>query len=110
MVDIKRNKPIAQFIEERKTLHLRETSEIDVRTLLLHIQHAIETLFNLFQFTLLLSGMQNILHRILLHLFYPITCHTECLTIHQVRHNLLLYGLGILFGIETEDYLLLQFC
>ena len=109
MIRIERHKPVAQLIEEGEALHLGEASEIDIRTLFLHIHHPLETGFHLFQFALLFSRMQNILHRILFRLFDTITRHTERLVLHQIRHNLPLDGLCIMFCIHTEHNLLLKF-
>ena len=48
MIRIERHKPVAQLIEEGEALHLGEASEIDIRTLFLHIHHPLETGFHLF--------------------------------------------------------------
>ena len=47
-------------------LHLRETTEIDVRTSLLHLLHFLEALFQLFHRLICSIGMQYILHRVFL--------------------------------------------
>ena len=47
MLEEEGQEPVAYAAEERETLHLLEAAEVDVRPLLLHVQHAVHALLKL---------------------------------------------------------------
>ena len=107
MLHIKRYEPVHRVLEECKPLHLRETSEVDVRTLFLHTLHPTVVLLQLFHPAFLGIRMQNILHRIVLNLLNTISGNLEIAVIKQSRQYFLLNGLIVFLCIHTEIYLLL---
>ena len=110
MIYIIRCKPVDNLIEERESLHLRETSEIDIGALLLHVDHLAETSFHLFQFLLVLTWMQYFVECTLFVLFqHTTTCYVQILSLYHIGHYLLLYHVAILVGTQTEVHLFLQF-
>ena len=61
MVSIVRHKPVAYILEKREPLHLRKTTEVDIRALFLHLLHLLEALLHLFHTAFLCVRMQYIL-------------------------------------------------
>ena len=102
MIHIKRYEPVHSVLEECKPLHLRETSEVDVRTLFLHALHPTVVLLQLLHPAFLGIGMQNILHRIVLNLLDTISGNLEIAVIKQSRQYFLLNGLIVFLCIHTE--------
>ena len=108
MVHIERYEPITDLLKERKALHLRETTEIDVGTLFLHLLHPLETFLQLFHPPFFLIGMKDVIQRMFLHFLDTITCHAKTIVLQQIGHNLPLDGLVVLLSIYTQDNLMLQ--
>ena len=70
MLGKERIEPIGYTAEERKPLHLRKAAEIDVRALLLHVDHLAETCLHGFHGMLGGSRIKDILHGVFLLLGY----------------------------------------
>ena len=108
MVFIERHEPVHQFVEEREALHLRETAEIDIRSLLLHVHHLLETLFHPFQLLLLGVRMQDVVQFVgLLFLQHTVAVQMKPLLIQYLGHDFGLYRLVVALGIDAEHQLLL---
>ena len=108
MFDIEGHKPVAELREERETFHLRETTEIDIRTLFLHLLHPLELLFHLLHPPFFFIGMEDIIQRMVLHFLNTVPRHPETVVLQQVGHNLSLDGLVVFLGIDTQNDLMLQ--
>ena len=78
--------------------------------MLLHSGHLLDTLLHLLDLPLLTAGVQDILHRVFLVLHDTVGGNPEVLVLDELRHDLLLDGACVLVRIDTEGYLLLQFC
>ena len=110
VIYIIRCKPVDNLIEERESLHLRETSEIDIGALLLHIYHLAETSFHLLKFLLVLAWMQYFVEGALFVLLHNTTTHyVQILSLYHIGHYLLLYHVAIFICPQTEVHLFLQF-
>ena len=72
MVLIVGYEPVDDLLKERKTFHLRETTKVDIRTLLLHILHALIALFQLFHPTFFLVRVKNVVQSVFLYLFHTV--------------------------------------
>ena len=110
MVSIEWNEPVRQVVEERETLHLRETGEVDIRTLLLHFSHTLHTFLHLLHIAFCCVWMQNVLQCVLIHLHQSAFGDFHPTAIHDVRHNLFTYLTLIILGIHTIEQLHLQLC
>ena len=105
-----RCKPVRDIVEERITLHLRESAEVDIRTLLLHVVHAFHAFFHLFHTTLSLLRMKYILQRVFIHFHQSMLLHLKTAGIDDSRHYLFIYLLTVAFSINAIKYLHLQLC
>ena len=105
MLHKERHKPVRDIVEEGETLGLRKTAVEDVGTLALHVHHALKRLFQFFHTLLRGIRMQHVFQGIVLHLLDTILGHAEALVIHDIWHNFLLYGIGILLSIHRVNHL-----
>ena len=103
-----RHKPIAERVEERKALQLRESTEVDVGASLLHILHLANRCLEFFHRLVLSIGMQDVFHRVVLLHLDATTCHAESLILHQSRHDVTLNSILVLLCIQTIHHLHLQ--
>ena len=109
MLNVERDEPVAQRVEEREALHLFETAEIHVGTLFLHVEHLLHRALHLLHLLVGGFGVHDIFHRVVVHLLDAVSRDAEIAVTQNVRHNLALDGLVILVGIDTAYHLLLQF-
>ena len=108
MLWIIRYKPVANHIEEREALHLGETTEIDVRPLLLHVGHSAHILLQFFHPLFRNLRVQNVLHRVILHLLNAVARHANVIVLQQFRDNLALDDLVVALCPQTIEHLHLQ--
>src|SRR3712207_4578933 len=105
MVGIERHEPIYQRIEKAKALHLRETSKIDVTTLLLHIHHAPVTFLKFFHRFIVCIRMKDTFYIILFFLYKAMVSTLDIAILHQARHNITLNFLCVLIRIHAVEHL-----
>ena len=108
MVKVEGYEPVGQLVEKREALHLRESAEIDIGSLLLHIEHLVEAGLDALQIGFCLIRMQNLVEVALIGLFYPVAGDAETGLLHQVWHDLILNGDVVTLCIDTIEELLLQ--
>ena len=109
MLGVEGYQPVGNVVEEGKALHLGKTAEEQVGAVLLHVLHAAERCLYLLDALLLGTGIDDVLQRVFFYFFYSLRGDAEGVVLQQVRHYVVLHGLGIFLCIQCEDYLLLQF-
>ena len=109
MLHIERCKPVAQLIEEREALHLRESAEVDVRPCFLHVHHLAELLLRFLNVAVCGVGVHDVVHRVVFLLLYSETRHLEVAVLQERGHYVFAYFVVVGIGIATEQHLQLQF-
>ena len=108
MVEVEGYEPVGHLVEEREALHLGESAEIDIRSLLLHIEHLVEAGLDALQIGFCLIRMQDLVEVALVGLFYPVAGDAEAGLLHQIGHDLILNSGVVALSIDTIEELLLQ--
>ena len=107
MVKIERSKPVHHIIKERELLHLSEPTEIDIRTLPLHIHHLTYLLLQLFHPLLVSILMKNTLQGVFFLLHNAESSYSQVRIAHDIRHDITLNLVIILLSIATIEELYL---
>lgn len=108
MFRIERHKPVAKRIEKGEALHVGEAAKIDVGPTLLHIRNLLETRLKLLHLPVVVVGVQNIHHRVLLFLLDAKPRNLEVLVLHDVGHDVVAERLLVACRVLAEHHLLLQ--
>ena len=108
MLRIEGHEPVAGFVEEGEALHLREASEVDVGSLLLHVGHLLHALFHLLHVLLGCIGMQDILQRVFIGIDESLARNLDVAVFQQIGHDFVLNATGISLGLHAKDHLHLQ--
>ena len=108
VLGVERHKPVANAVEKRETLHLREAAEIYVGARLLHVEHPPEALFHLLHPAFGLLRVDYVFDGVALFLFYSVWCYAQAVVLQQVGHYLLLYLAVVVLGAEAVEQLYLQ--
>ena len=69
MLCIEGREPVAQRVEKAIALHLLEASEVNVGTLLLHVDHLLHRALQFICLLICSFGVQNVFHRVILNFF-----------------------------------------
>ena len=110
MLCIEGCEPVAQRVEKAIALHLLEASEVNIGTLLLHVDHLLHRALQFICLLICSFGVQNVFHRVILNFFKSVLSHTEAAVAQNVRHDVALNGLIVPVGIDAADNLPLYFC
>ena len=108
MLKIERRQPVADVVEEGKTFHLRETAEVDVRTLLLHVHHALESSLQFLHSLVFSLWVKDILQWVLFLFDQAQMTQLQVVALDNVGHDFRIDGTRIALGVQTVYQLHLQ--